>query len=102
MQNEDLGRISDCLIDPDGGRILYGVLAHMGKRYAIPWSALALSNDAKHFQVDLTKEQLKNAPALTCETWPNVGDEHWAIEVHRFYHVQPYWTEVTIEEKENR
>lgn len=102
MQNEDVGCISDCLIDPDGGRILYGVLAHMGKRFAIPWSALTLSSDAKRFQVDLTKEQLKNAPALNGETWPNVSDESWALEVHRFYHVQPYWTEVTIERSENR
>jgi len=101
-QNEDLGRISDCLIDPDGGRILYGILAHMGKRYAIPYSALTLTSDAKRFQVDLTKEQLKNAPVLTGETWPNVNDEAWAVEIHRFYHVQPYWTEVTIEQKENR
>lgn len=102
MQNEDLGKISDCLVDPDAGRILYGVLAHMGKRYVIPWSALSLTSDAKRFQVEVTKEQLKNAPVLNGDTWPNVSDERWATEVHQYYHVQPYWTEVTIEQHENR
>jgi sporulation protein YlmC with PRC-barrel domain len=102
MQNEDIGRVSDCLIDPDGGRVLYGILAYSGKRYAIPWNALTLTTDAKKFQVNVTKEQLKNAPAFVGESWPNATDERWALEVHRFYRVQPYWTEVTIETGDNR
>jgi sporulation protein YlmC with PRC-barrel domain len=100
MQNDDLGKISDMLIDPDSGRIMYGILASGGSRYAIPWNAITLSTDAKKFQVDISKEQLKNAPSFTDDRWPNVGDEHWAVEVHRYYHVQPYWTETTIERKE--
>jgi hypothetical protein len=102
MQNEDLGKISDCLVDPDSGRLIYGILAHSGKRYAIPWSALSLTSDMKRFQVDVTKEQLKNAPTLSGDTWPNVSDERWATEVHRFYHVQPYWTETPIDRNDNR
>jgi sporulation protein YlmC with PRC-barrel domain len=97
MQNEDIGRISECLIDPESGRILYGVLAYSGKRFAIPWSALTLTGDAKRFQLNVTKEQLKNAPAFSGDTWPNVADERWAIEVHRYYNVQPYWMEVKVE-----
>lgn len=92
-QNEDLGKISDCLIDPDGGRVVYGVLARSSNRYAIPWSALALTPDAKRFTIDLTSEQLKNAPAFGSDSWPNAADERWAIEIHRYYHVQPYWVE---------
>jgi sporulation protein YlmC with PRC-barrel domain len=101
MQNEDVGKITDCLVDPDAGRILYGVLAHSGKRFAIPWNALTLTSDAKRFQVDVTKEQLKNAPVLAGDSWPNVADERWALEVHKFYRVDPYWTEIRIE-RENR
>lgn len=92
MQNEDLGRISDLIIDPDGGRILYGVLASGGSRYAIPWSSLSLTNDGKSFQVDLTKDRLKGAPTFTDDKWPNGADERWATEVHRYYNVTPYWT----------
>lgn len=99
-QNEDLGRINDLLIDPDAGRIIYGVLASGGNRYAIPWSALTLSGDGKKIQVNMTKEQLKSAPSFTEDKWPNVSDERWATEVHRYYHVTPYWTEVTIEKRD--
>jgi sporulation protein YlmC with PRC-barrel domain len=102
MQNEDLGKISDCLIDPDTGRILYGILAQTGKRFAVPWYALTLTSDAKRFQLNITKEQLKNAPSFTGDSWPNATDEAWAVEVHRFYNVQPYWTEVVIERSEHR
>jgi sporulation protein YlmC with PRC-barrel domain len=100
MQNEDIGRVSDLLIDPDHGRILYGILASGGNRYAIPWSALNLSTDGKKFQVNITKEQLKNAPTFTDDRWPNVSDERWAVEVHRYYNVQPYWTDVTVERRD--
>jgi sporulation protein YlmC with PRC-barrel domain len=100
MQNEDVGRISDLLIDPDSGRIMYGILASGGNRYAIPYSALSLSTDGKKFQVNVSKEQLKNAPSFTDDRWPNVADERWAIEVHRYYNVQPYWTEVIIDRRE--
>lgn len=99
LQNEDVGRISECLIDPDGGRIIYGVLANSGKRFAIPWAALSLSADAKKFQVNVTKEQLKNAPTLEGETWPNVTNDRWATDTYRYYHVEPYWLDVTIEKR---
>lgn len=96
-QNEDLGRISDLLIDPDTGRILYGILASGGNRYAIPYSALSMSSDAKKYIVNVSKDQLKNAPSFTDDRWPNVSDERWAVEVHRYYKVEPYWTEVRVE-----
>ncbi len=99
LQNEDIGRISECLIDPDGGRIIYGVLANSGKRFAIPWGALNLSSDAKKFQINVTKEQLKNAPTLEGETWPTVTNERWATDTYRYYHVEPYWIDVTVEKR---
>lgn len=97
MQNEDIGRISDLIIDPDRGRLLYGVLQGSGKRMLVPWSAIVLSGDAKKFQIDITKEQLKSAPSFTGDDWPNVTDERWADDVHRYYHVQPYWSTRTQE-----
>jgi len=93
LQNEDIGRISDLIIDPDGGRILYGVLANSGKRYAIPWNAVTLTADAKKFQVNLPKDRIKDAPSFSDGTWPNVTDTRWADEIHRYYSVQPYWAD---------
>lgn len=95
--NEDLGTITECIVDPDCGRLMYGVLAYSGKLVAVPWHALELRADAKHFVLNTTKEQLKNAPGFTKDTYPNLLDSHWAADAHAFFKVQPYWVETDAE-----
>jgi sporulation protein YlmC with PRC-barrel domain len=96
-KNEDLGRISDLIIDPDHGRVTYGVLSHRSRLFAIPWNALSLSSDAKKFVLNVDKQRLTDAISFTKDNWPNFTDNGWAIETHRVYVVQPYWTDVPIE-----
>jgi sporulation protein YlmC with PRC-barrel domain len=98
-KNEDLGRISDLIIDPDNGRIMYGVLSHRSRLFAIPWNALSLSADAKKFVVNIDKGQLTDAVSFTSDSWPNFTDSGWATETHRVYNVQPYWVEVRTERR---
>lgn len=98
-KNEDLGRISDLIVDPDHGRALYGVLSHRSRLFAIPWNALALSTDAKKFVVNIDKQQLTDAISFTKDNWPNFTDTGWATETHRVYNVQPYWVEVRTERR---
>ena len=92
-KDEDLGRISDLVIDPDHGRVMYGVLAHSGKLFAIPWNALSLSSDAKKFVLNIDKQQLTDAISFTKDSWPNFADSGWGIATHRTYSAQPYWTD---------
>lgn len=98
-KDEDLGRISDLIIDPDHGRALYGVLLHRSRLFAIPWNALSLSTDAKKFVVNIDKQQLTDAISFTKDNWPNFTDTGWATETHRVYNVQPYWVEVRTERR---
>jgi sporulation protein YlmC with PRC-barrel domain len=91
-QTDDVGKLSDLAIDPDNGRILYGVLSFRGKLFAIPWSALSLSSDAKHLVLNGNKDQLTDEVAFSKDNWPNLADEGWARQVYRHYNVQPYWT----------
>lgn len=91
LHDQDIGKISDCIIDPDSGRLIYGVLSSSGHEYAIPWAAMRLTADASKFQIDVTPEQLRSAPTLTGDTWTSVTDESWATNVHRYYKVDPYW-----------
>jgi sporulation protein YlmC with PRC-barrel domain len=50
---EDVGKISDIMLDVRGGRVAYAVLSEGGflgmgsTLHAIPWSALTLDTDAK-------------------------------------------------------
>lgn len=92
-KDEDLGRISDLIIDPDHGRVTYGVLAHGSRLFAIPWNALSLSSDAKKFVLNIDKQQLTDAISFTKDNWPNFADSGWGTAIHRTYGVQPYWTD---------
>ncbi len=97
LQNEDLGKMNDLAIDPDSGRVLYGILSFRGKLFAVPWNALNLSNDGKQFTLNVDKEALKDSVSFTSDKWPNMTDPRWAGEIHTHYHVQPYWI-VEVEE----
>jgi len=100
-QNENLGTIKDVTIDPDSGRILYGVLSFGGflglgdKYFAIPWSALQLAPDAKNVVLAVDKDRLKNAEGFDKDRWPNMADERWATSVHQFYNRPTYWTQTS-------
>lgn len=96
-QGEDLGEIEEIMLDVRSGRIAYAVLAAggflgMGEKYfAIPWSALTLDTDRKCFILDISKDQLKDAPGFDKDNWPSMADQSWASSVHSYYRSAPYW-----------
>jgi len=109
QQNEDLGKIEDLAIDPDAGRVIYGVLSFGGflgmgdKFFAIPWSSLKQVAAAEDYvTLDLDKDRLKNASGFDKKNWPNMADQRWATEVHTFYETLPYWVEPSKNRDGNR
>ena len=70
MQDEELGKIQDLMLDVAEGRIRYAVLASggflgMGDRlFAVPWKALKHDKANKRFMLDVDVERLKNAPGF--------------------------------------
>lgn len=94
-KNEDIGRIKDLVIDPDGARIVYGILAFRGKNFPIPFNAMNMTSDGKKVVLNLDKDHLKDTIAFADRDWPNMVDPNWATQVHTTYNVQPYW--VTVE-----
>jgi sporulation protein YlmC with PRC-barrel domain len=68
-RNEDLGKITDFVIDKRQGRVNYAVLSYGSKRFAIPWQALSLSPDEKSFILDMPEEKFKNGPGFG-DNWP--------------------------------
>jgi len=97
MTGEDLGTIEAIMLDVAAGRVAYAVLsfrdhlAGMGKLFAIPWSAFTLDAGEKRFILDVTKEQLGNAPGFDKDHWPRMADREWAIQLHTYYDEEPYW-----------
>jgi len=91
-QNEDFGRISDVSVDPDTGRILYGIVSYNGKLYSIPWPAFETSSDSKYLIVDMPKERYTNGVSFETTSWPVFTDEPYATKTYTYYNVEPYWT----------
>jgi sporulation protein YlmC with PRC-barrel domain len=94
---EDVGKISDIMLDVRGGRIAYAVLSEGGflgmgaTLHAIPWSALTLDTDAKCFRVDIVAQQLKDDAGFDKDHWPSMADPAWGTQLHQYYNRQPYW-----------
>ncbi len=96
-EGEELGKITDIMLDVPKGRIAYAVLSFGGfmgmkdKLFAVPWNALTLDAEDKCFVLDVDKEDLKNAPGFDKDHWPTTADQSWATEVDSYYGVSPYW-----------
>lgn len=97
IAGEAVGYIKGIMLDVRSGCIAYAVLAVAGflgireKLFAVPWSALALAAHNNRFILDVSKERLSQAPGFDKDNWPSMSDMQWASDVHRFYHVHPYW-----------
>lgn len=93
--DKDLGTINELVVDLEKGRIRYAALSFGGfaglgdKLFAIPWKALRFRHEGtdKHFVLNVTQEQLKDAPGFDENAWPNTGDPRWSREIDEFYRV---------------
>jgi sporulation protein YlmC with PRC-barrel domain len=96
-EGDDLGKITEIMLDVPEGRIAYAVLEFGsvlgmgGKLFAVPWQSLTLDADSQCFILDIDQERLKSAPGFDKDNWPSMADEQWASSVHSFYGQQPYW-----------
>lgn len=95
-EGKDLGDIQDLVINwRDGGFVEYAVLSFGGvfgvgdKYFAIPWEAMALSDDKDHFIVNVKEERLKNAPGFDKNNWPDMSNNEWAFVIYQFYELDP-------------
>ena len=96
-KGEDLGKVTEIMIDVRRGRVAYAVLSTGGflgigdKLFAIPWSALTLDADRRCFILDVERKRLESAPGFDKDHWPSMGDPLWAADIHTYYGVPPYW-----------
>ena len=97
LQGKDLGTLKDLVVSPGDNRVVYAVMSFGGvlglgeKLFAIPLSALKPAAEAKGFVLEITPEQLHNAPEFNQNNWPQMTDPQWIAGVYTFYGLQPYW-----------
>jgi sporulation protein YlmC with PRC-barrel domain len=96
-EKENLGDIKDIVLDQPAGVVAYAVISFGGfigmgdKYFAVPWSALKLADDNKAFALNIPMDRLKKAPGFDKNTWPDLNNRQWGIDLHTYYAVTPYW-----------
>lgn len=94
---DDLGEITELMIDLVDGRVAYAVLSFGGflglgdKLFAVPWAALHYDAVENYFVLDMDKERLEHAPGFDKDQWPNFADPRFHVETYAYYASKPYW-----------
>ena len=92
-----LGTVERLMIDKASGKVAYAVMSFggllgLGEDYhTVPWAALAYNPALDAYEVDLTDDQLRDAPKRSGEGRDPSFDRDWEEHVHRYYNATPYW-----------
>jgi sporulation protein YlmC with PRC-barrel domain len=96
QQGKDAGHIKEVVLEAATGDVAYAVLAFGGvlglgdKLVALPWWVLQMSAAAEPFRLQMTQEQLKNAPSFNKDQWPDMEARHWRDAIQAYYGRSPY------------
>src|SRR5215207_2679637 len=91
LEDEDLGKVQDLIINSDTGTVPYAIIAHGGlfgagrSRTAVPLDSLKPSNDGKYMVLAATRDQLQSATRTTTGEWAAASQAEWARNVDGFY-----------------
>ena len=94
---DKIGTIERLMIDKLSGNVAYAVLSFggflgMGHKHApIPWARLTYDTNLGAYRVELSDEELRNAPTTAPGQEFDWGDRSREMEIHNYYRVPPYW-----------
>jgi sporulation protein YlmC with PRC-barrel domain len=90
-QGERLGKIRDLVVDFNGDKVAYAVLAadsgmlSAEKLHAVPLRAFHPSEDGKYLILNTDKDKLSRAEGFDKNNWPSPQNPSWGA--------QPFWQE---------
>ncbi len=94
---EKIGHIERIMIDKRSGQAAYAVMNFGGflglaqDSYPIPWSLLDYNPTLGGYEVNITDEQLKDAPKLMRDDSLDLGDRERDLRIYDYYGMTPYW-----------
>ncbi len=99
---EEMGSIAELVVDPNTGRVAYAVVEAGGflglgeRNFPVPWALIQPSQGGvgqagDGFVLNVAKDRLTAAPQFTRSNRPDMSDRQWAMALHTYYGVQPYW-----------
>jgi hypothetical protein len=92
-----IGQIERLMLDKVSGTVAYAVMSFGGfvgighHHYPVPWPMLDYNTEYKGYTVNLTREQIEEAPKLHPEHEDHVWSSEYGHDVYGFYGVPPYW-----------
>ena len=97
LQNENLGKLDNVVIDLNQGKLAYGIVAirsgflGMNKDFvAVPWSVLDWTSQPGIAKLNADKQTL-TAIAFDKDHFPNLADPQYSRQLFDRFHARPYW-----------
>jgi hypothetical protein len=90
-----IGRIERLMIDKKTGQVAYAVLSFGGflgigeDHYPLPWTTLDYDTKLDGYRIDVTEQQLRDAPKFGKNDYWDWSGRH--EQVHKHYGVDPIW-----------
>jgi sporulation protein YlmC with PRC-barrel domain len=97
LQGKSIGKVEDILLDKKSNNIIYAVVGFggflgMGEKYhPLPWQVLNYDDNQEAYVVNLTKEQLKAAPADSLDALTTSDGVIYRDRVYDYYQADRYW-----------
>ena len=94
--DQRLGSIHSVMIDKTSGKVAYAVLSFGGifglgeQVHPVPWEVLDYDVDLDAYVIDLTREELENAPTLRLDDADRPRPKDYE-EVYGYYSKLPWW-----------
>src|SRR6478609_6685399 len=94
---EKIGEVEDIVLDKQSNQIMFaivgvgGVLGVGEKFTPVPWSTLNYDKDEGSYVVNLSREQLKSAPADSIEELTKDDGMGYRDRAYAYYKAKPYW-----------
>lgn len=94
---DKLGTIQRVMIDKRTGKVAYAVMTFggflgIGDEYrALPWSVLRYNENLDAYALNVTEDQLRNAPVLAAGWDTGAIGRDWERNIHDYYRASPYW-----------
>lgn len=97
IDGRKLGTVHSLMIGKRSGQVAYalmefgGVLGLGRHVYPIPWESLTYDVDLDGYRVEMTRDQLKDAPRMSLDETDRPIDRDRAEEVRSYYGTMPWW-----------
>lgn len=93
---EHLGQIDDLVIGKRDGEVKYAIMSFggflgMGEEYhPMPWNTLTYEPEKSGYVVNMTKDQLRDAPHYGRQAEPDWADPAYGRSINDYYGIPPF------------